>query len=158
MADIPKIVNLLIKSWQEHYHSFLPALFLNNMSVEKQIGRHEKYFSQKIDYLIAENNQKEFLAFTSHGPTRGEGIDCDWELYTLYVASNAQGHGIGSALIKEVFKQAKNKGANLGVWVMQENPFKEFYEKQGFIAVGQQEMEIAGRQIMNIAYQKASSN
>ncbi|MEM6800164.1 MAG: GNAT family N-acetyltransferase [Bacteroidota bacterium] len=155
--DIPQIAALLVKSWREHYHYFLPSSFLKHMSVEKQIARHERYYTEQIEYLIVEGENEDLLAFASHGPMRGEEMTCDWELYTLYVASHAQGKGIGSALLGELSRQAKQHASNLGVWVMEQNPFKSFYEKHAFKAVSQMHMEIGNSSIMNIGYLKELS-
>ncbi len=58
-----------------------------------------------------------------------ERDDVDW----LFVAPNAQGQGVGSALLEHA-KSLRPDG--LALWVFESNvPARQFYERRGFVAV-----------------------
>ena len=139
-TELPAIVRLLIRIWQEQYHSFLPQAFLHNMDFDRQLQRHKSYVEKGASYLIAENQQEELLGFCSFGENRDAFPASKWELYTLYVAPEQQRKGIGKSLIDEMQKQFE-RGEEVAVWVMKANPFRHFYEKRGFTLVGEKEVD-----------------
>jgi ribosomal protein S18 acetylase RimI-like enzyme len=56
----------------------------------------------------------------------------DWELYQVQIASKYQGKGIGSQIITEVLRSAKQMGAHVRLYVLKKNPAKRLYERLGF--------------------------
>ena len=147
-TELPAIVKLLIRIWQEQYSSFLPPTFLQKMDFERQLQRHTAYFEKSTNYLIVENSSKEIVGFCSFGKNRDSFPIAKWELYTLYVSPEQQGRGIGGKLIQEIQHQLK-QGEEMAVWVMQENPFRHFYEKMGFKLVGQRKVDMGEFEVVH---------
>ena len=145
-SDLEGIVLLLLRIWKEQYRSFLPASFLDKMNFDHQLKRHQKYFGKGSTYLIAENGQKDLLGFCSFGENRDSFPDSSWELYTLYVAPEQQGKGIGSSLIKEILRHLVHED-EMAVWVMEANPFRQFYEKRGFKWVGERMVDFGNFEV-----------
>jgi ribosomal protein S18 acetylase RimI-like enzyme len=58
--------------------------------------------------------------------------DADWELYQVQVAAKFQGKGIGSKILMEVLRSAKQMGAHVRLNVLKNNPAKRLYERLGF--------------------------
>lgn len=152
--DIPAIADLLIRSWREHYQHFLPASFLDALDQDHQIRRHERIMSKGTPYWIAENEQNELLGFASYGPSRDTDLPSRMELYTIYVDSHFHKRGIGQGLLDRVIQDLLPSIPSLSVLVMEENPFRAFYEKNGFIIKGRQHMDLDDNQIISLIYKK----
>ncbi|MEO0471009.1 MAG: GNAT family N-acetyltransferase [Bacteroidota bacterium] len=153
--DVSDIASLLIRSWQAHYQIFLPESLLSTMKVEKQVRRHRRYLKQGIHYFIAEK-EHQLIGFASLGPNRSAALSAEYELYTLYVDAAFHHKGIGANLVRLV-ETLVPAGHKLGVWVMEPNPFRSFYEQQGFEAAGKEIMDLGETNVVNIGYVKTVS-
>lgn len=154
-ADVPDIANLLVKTWKSAYGDLLPANFLASLSPQQQIYRHRLYMEKGTDYLVCESAAREIIGFASFGPMREHPEIADHELYTLYVDVDWHGRGIGQALFKRVLSALDGQARKLGVWVMEGNPYRRFYDKNGFEEQARGWMELGGEKVRNILYVKA---
>lgn len=152
IADIPEIASILVHSWKKHYRHFLPAPFLEKLSLAHQIKRHRAYMQGEAQYFVAVDPAGTIMGFASFGKSRGEELQTDCELYTIYVKDDYIGLGIGYQLLIEVLKKAKQSYQTIGVWVMEGNPFLSFYERNGFKLQGEDFMLIEEVKIKNLKY------
>jgi len=149
--DIEEICKILIQSWQQNYVDFIPKKFLASLNLERQIQRHQKYFKKGVQYYIAENAKNEILGFASVGENRLIEIEDSLELHTMYVRNNHQGKGIGAKILERVFKDV-NENESLLVQVFSSNPFKNFYEKNNFFPIGEQEIDMGTFKLAGTIY------
>jgi len=152
--DVSKISKLLIDTWANCYKDFIPSDFLNNLNLDKQIQRHTKYMTANTKYFVAENEFHQLIGFTSYGKNRNENINCEIELYTLYVDMNYQGKGIGKSLLNSILSDLKNIENNIVVSVFEKNPFKKFYTKNGFTKIGEEIIDMGEFELMGEIYMK----
>lgn len=108
----------------------------------------------QAQYLVAENQQGEVVGFASFGKSRNEALYTDSELYTMYVDEAYLGKGIGSQLLFQVINKAKKHHQYLGVFVMEKNKFRSFYEKNSFLLKGTEMMDLGGVEVKNCRYVK----
>ncbi len=140
--DIPEIARLLIEVWQTCYTDFVPQHFLDGLGFNKQIQRHKAYLDRGVNYLICiDKSNLGLLGFTSFGVSRFDKYEVDIELYSLYVDPTIQGQGIGTRFIEEIFKDPFNAPSELIVSVFADNPYKGFYEKNGFRQIGKEHID-----------------
>jgi ribosomal protein S18 acetylase RimI-like enzyme len=93
------------------------------------------------------------VGFAWGGPCRDEGSKYSGELLAIYVLAGAQRAGAGRALVREVAKDLLQQGMpSMLVWVLAENPSRSFYEALGGTLVGEQEIEIGGARLREVAY------
>jgi len=90
--------------------------------------------------LIAEQDGVPVGYAQLNGQSKGDGVvgTRPMELQRIYSIREYIGKGVGSALMKESIREAKERGFNclwLGVWEKNERAIK-FYEKWGFQKVG----------------------
>ncbi|MEM7372083.1 MAG: GNAT family N-acetyltransferase [Bacteroidota bacterium] len=154
LSDIPAIADVLIRSWQEHYRHFLPDSFLDNLNLDHQIRRHSRIMKSGTTYWVAENEQQQLCGFASYGPDREAKLPSSMELYTIYVDASVQNKGIGQGLLDRVISDIQHEHNGLAVLVMEVNPYRRFYEKNGFVSIGREKMELAGNHLTNIIYLK----
>ncbi|MFK7774926.1 MAG: N-acetyltransferase family protein [Saprospiraceae bacterium] len=136
--DIPNICQLLISTWQSCYADFIPQDFLDNLNLAHQIRRHTSSMEKGIIYFIIENDQKELLGFASFGKNRMEEFEGENELYTIYVSKRNQGKAIGKQLLEAVLKAIPKNDQTMLVSVFEKNPYRSFYEKNGFSKIGEE--------------------
>ena len=75
------------------------------------------------------------------------------ELYAIYLLPQAQGHGLGSALLKTLADALRAQGfKSMAAWVLLDNSSSAFYRKTGAVPVSQKEMEIGGATLQVIAF------
>lgn len=124
-ADLEEMVRI----WYEASvlaHSFIPSSF---WAFNKSAMR-EKYFP------LAEN-----LIFEEEGKVAGFISLVGERICALFVAPEMQGKGIGRALLEHALALKGN--LSLKVYKENENAFR-FYEKFGFLAVGEEIDEFTG--------------
>lgn len=152
---IPAIAALLVKSWKTHYAYFLPASLLEGLNESHQAKRHLAYMQGQARYFVAESMKGELLGFASFGKSRSDKLEADGELYTLYVDEAFIGQGIGFQLLHHITAHARTSFHQMGVFVMRENPFRSFYERNHFRLIGEEIMDLGGHEIANCMYHKA---
>lgn len=119
----------MVRIWYEASviaHSFIPASFW----ASQKSAMKEKYLP------LAEN-----LVFEEEGQVAGFISLIGGKVCALFVAPEMQGKGIGKALLERA-KTLKGK-LSLKVYRENENTFR-FYNKCGFVAVGEELDELTG--------------
>lgn len=81
--------------------------------------------------------ERERVGFVAIKPTSEELI-----LEHLYVRSDCQGRGIGSAVLKILFAQADGKNLPIRVGALRGSDSNRFYVRHGFVPVGEAEWDI----------------
>ena len=132
----------------------MPAAFLEELQIDQQLARHQRIFQSGAADIVAENEAGQLLGFASFGPSRFKELPSDVELYTLYVDHLFHRQGIGQLLLNGVLHRLPSDSRSLGVLVMAPNPYRVFYERNGFERIGLQPMELAAFSIDNIVYKK----
>ncbi|MDH3232833.1 MAG: GNAT family N-acetyltransferase, partial [Alphaproteobacteria bacterium] len=82
---------------------------------------------------------------------RGSGFAA--EVFTLYVAPDAQGAGIGRGILSNMFSTFRNAGLNSAIiWVLAANPARFFYEAIGGERISEREERLWGTNLPEIGY------
>ena len=105
-------------------------------------GIREAIADGDVTMLVVEDPRGSAIAYaylrSSAEPPSGVAGERAFEIVRFYVDGVAQGRGVGAALMKECFKDAKSRGADV-VWlqVWKEAPWAVgFYARMGFSVVG----------------------
>jgi len=143
-VHIPMIADLLVDTWINGYREFMPTDILNELNVDSQILRHQKYFESGIKYVVALDSQEHLIGFGSFGANRMKLDRGVLELYTLYVGMDSQGKGVGKKLLSEIVNEISG---SLIVSVFAKNPYKQFYTNNGFKYFNEETIEIMGHKL-----------
>lgn len=65
-----------------------------------------------------------------------------WLIDHLYLSPNAQGHGLGAAVLARVIAEADARGLPLLVGALRTSRANRFYERHGFALVGEGEWDL----------------
>lgn len=134
-ADAPAIARVHVTSWRETYAGLMPDEFLERMTNDEMRQRREmgweRTLSQRLETVRVAEQEGVVVAFASAGPARDHpGFEA--ELMTLYALKSAQGQGLGRALFGDMVRTLRADGVqNLALWVLEANPTRQWYLRQG---------------------------
>lgn len=134
-SDAGGIARVRVDTWRSAYRGLLPDQVLDNMFY---LEVEEKFLEVLSDHrdppvmYVAENDAGEVCGFSFGGPERSGEFNYQAEIYAIYVRQEYQGQGIGLRLLKAVVKDFQARGwKSMLLWVLSDNPYRRFYEKQG---------------------------
>jgi GNAT superfamily N-acetyltransferase len=144
--DIPLIRALTFKVWPQTYAAILTreqiGYMLDRMYSASSL---EKQMNEGSEFIIIVNNNEPvgFAAYFRYEETV-------YKLDKIYILTTEQGKGTGKALLEQVIKNVKEKGALfLRLNVNRHNKAKGFYEKYGFTVVAEGDFDIGNGFFMN---------
>ena len=145
-ADIPVIRELAYKIWPGTYQAILGAeqvgYMLDLLYSEKTL---RKQMEQQVDFIVVSDNDIP-VGFASFSLSH-TGI---YKLHKIYVLQSQQGKGVGRMMIDYVKQHAISAGAKfLQLNVNRHNNARQFYEKLGFVAIREEDIDIGNGYFMN---------
>ena len=149
IEDIPIIRDLAYIIWPEAYGTILSPEQLSYMldrfysfpSLELQLKDYDHNFILVLNEGIP-------VGFASFSPKQN-GKDVI-RLHKIYILPQEQGNGTGKFLLQNVIEGGKQLGGTkLELNVNQYNKARFFYLKQGFIMIGEEDVEIGEGYFMN---------
>src|SRR5690349_22388225 len=111
LQDARAIARIDVETWRTTYAGMLPDRVLLRMSTERQAGTWAGFVRHRPgDVLVAEHRQVGttsgdivLAGFGNCGPQRDAVLGYAGEVYTLYIAPEAQGRGLGRLLLLGLF-------------------------------------------------------
>ena len=156
-GDAAAIARVHVETWRAAYAGVVPDAYLVAMTESKQALQWNTAIRRAVApeaVLVAESGDLpggRIVGFGSCGRARkrpGMG-----EVFTLYVAPDWQGRGIGRRLLYGLFAKLKAGGLNEAlVWVLSDNPARFFYEAMGARRVAERQERFAGERLEEAAY------
>jgi GNAT superfamily N-acetyltransferase len=150
--DAACIAHVHVQSWRTTYAGLVPEAYLANLDEAERAVLWGEWLTQDVQVYVAESQGK-VVGFASGGPMREPLQTYEGEVYALYLLQEVQGQGIGTALLYEIAGALLDMGfVSMAVWVLEENPAKEFYMKLGALPITSKEIEIGGVQLTEVVY------
>jgi GNAT superfamily N-acetyltransferase len=153
--DVFAIAGVLVDTWRSTFRGLLADTFLDGMSREDEAIRLARRMGVPgVYYLVAvEPVRSNVIGFANFGPPRGRVPAHIHELYALYIRSERQRAGIGTALVRSVAAECAGQGAkSLFAWVLAGNPNRQFYERLGAKVIGTSGVGVGDRSYEQVAY------
>ncbi|GGA64191.1 GNAT family N-acetyltransferase [Ornithinibacillus halotolerans] len=153
IQDAKGIARVHVDSWRTTYKGIVPNSFLENMSYADREERWKEMIPHH-QVFVAENEAGEIVGFSSGGLERfGKYPDYQGEVYAIYILEQYQGLGLGTKLLEPIVQYLKENGINrMLVLVLAENSATYFYESLGAKRIGTEELEIAGKKLVEFVY------
>lgn len=144
--DIPAIAAVHVASWDAAKEGLdLPS----RRSAEERSQHWTAFLDNGVGELWVAEDAGGIGGFLAFGPSRDEDRSGETEVYTLYVAPDRWGRGIGSALLGHV-----HDAGPVSLWVAEGNTrARGFYAGHGFIPDGARE---AGHHVPVIRMERSS--
>ncbi|MGD8406538.1 MAG: GNAT family N-acetyltransferase [Anaerolineales bacterium] len=154
--DAGAIASVHVDSWRSTYRDIIAPDYLASLSVDYHSERWLEILRRqnaKNCVFVAEKKDKQIIGFASGGPQRDPQLNYDGELYAIYVLETAQRHGLGTRLTHAVGDYLVTNGfENMLVWVLEDNPFRLFYEALGGEYVSKKTITIDEQELIEVAY------
>lgn len=153
-ADAPAIAHVHVTSWRETYAGLMPEDFLTRMTDsaarERRAANWLRDAADPAQVVLVAEQTGQVVAFASAGPPRDHpGVDA--ELFTLYALRAAQGRGVGRALLAALARELAARGQrSLALWVLDVNPTRQWYMRQGGREQGEKMQAIPGGELREL--------
>jgi ribosomal protein S18 acetylase RimI-like enzyme len=153
LEDAKAIARIEVDTWRSTYAGMLPDRVLLNMSERRQTASWASFLRHRPEDVAVAQAGNNVIGFGNCGTQRDSTIRFAGEIYTLYVASDRQGQGLGRALLLSLFQRLVDTGHASGlVWVVRANPARFFYERMGGQQVMHRPIPVGGQPVEAIAY------
>lgn len=131
--DAASIAAIEVETWRATYAGVLADAVLIGLSAERKAREWRSWLRQSTGGVwVWDDNRLGPQGFGHCGRQRLPSLPYDGEITTLYVLPDAQGHGIGRALLRAMFADLKTRGMESAlVWVLEANPSRFFYGHLG---------------------------
>ena len=156
-GDAAAIARVHVETWRAAYAGIVPDAYLVTMTESKQALQWNHTIRRTVPpeaVLVAESQDLpggRIVGFGSCGRARkrpGGG-----EIFTLYVAPDWQGRGVGRMLLEGLLARLHGGGLKQAVvWVLSDNPARFFYEALGARRVAEGRERFAGVELDEAAY------
>jgi GNAT superfamily N-acetyltransferase len=150
--DAVAISHVHVQSWRTTYAGIVPQEYLATLNEAERVRLWGEWLTRDIPVYIADLDG-ETVGFVSGGAIREPVQTYDAELYAIYLLEQAQGQGIGTALLKKLAESLSGKGfTSMIVWVLEKNPSRHFYEKLSARMVTAKDIQIGGVMLSEVSY------
>jgi ribosomal protein S18 acetylase RimI-like enzyme len=155
LADAAGIARVHVETWRAAYPGIVPKDYLVSMTEPRQTALWEASIRRARGadtVLVAEGGGSAgIVGFGNCGRARrGEAMG---EVFTLYVANDWQGRGIGRTLLGRLFDSLHGHDLNeVMIWVLSANPARFFYEAMGGKRLAERREPFSGMVLDETAY------
>ncbi len=155
LADAPEIARVHVETWRAAYPGIVPEDYLVSLTEPRQTALWEASIrgTRGADtVLVAESAEGAgIVGFGNCGRARHGGAM--GEVFTLYVAGDWQGRGIGRSLLGRLFHTLHGHDLNEAtIWVLSANPARFFYEAMGGKRLAERREPFSGMLLDETAY------
>jgi GNAT superfamily N-acetyltransferase len=138
--DAEQVAQVQTQTWRAAYLGMLPHGILIGFG-EAQGGAFWRRVLERAgggDAVLVAELDDDVVGFVSSGPSRERLPGYRGEFYALYVLPEAQGCGIGTALIAHAGRALiRRRWIGAAVWVLEDNDLgRRFYETLGGLPLG----------------------
>lgn len=153
VEDSAGIARVQVDTWRNTYREIVPQHFLDEMDYEQRSEAWKEQLAKGDSYIFVADMDKVVCGFISGGRLREPLVGYDGEIYAVYILPEAQRHGCGRAMMRRMAQVLSEDGLkSMAVWVLEKNPACEFYARLGGKRAAEQEIEIGGAKLVEVAY------
>jgi GNAT superfamily N-acetyltransferase len=153
--DAAGIARVHVDTWRATYAGIVPAEHLAALSAEAgaQRWRSNLAAAEPGRFTYVADDAGQVVGFASGGPERSGDPEYRGEVYALYVLPAWQRRGVGRQLLGACGRRLLAQGVvSLLIWVLADNPSRDFYARLGGLPLREQEIEIGGACLREVAY------
>ncbi|MCU0838367.1 MAG: GNAT family N-acetyltransferase [Rhodospirillales bacterium] len=156
VTDAPLIAEIYVEGWRQAYPGLVPNTVLLQLSPNAQARQWAVALARQgvaESVVVAERANGRIVGFGSCGEARATRLPQAGEIFTLYVASDAQEQGVGRAVLWRLFDTLLDRGLNSAlVWVLAGNPARFFYESMGARRIAERTEHLWNTDLPQVAF------
>lgn len=156
LDDAEGLARVHVDSWQVAYKGIVPDEHLASLSYEKRASRWRESLANADSaafVYVAQDDNGTVVGFAGGGPERDGDPNYKGELYAIYLHPDYLRRGIGRQLAQTVARRLIKMGlSSMLVWVLAQNPSRQFYEALGGKYLYEKRIEIGGANLIEVAY------
>lgn len=137
--DLAAVATVHAAASEAVYRGVLPDELLDHFDVARRREALCSFLAANDRILLVAVDQNDIIGFAVVGPARDDDVVVDTaELYSLYVAPEHWGGGVGKRLQETACRQLVVAGYGTAIlWVLQNNTrARHFYEQSGWVFDG----------------------
>jgi len=152
--DAERIAWVHLESWKATYPGIIPQAYIDGLRVEDGAARwRERLADPKGPVVLVAEDEAGIFGFAAGGAMVHPVDGFDGELEAIYLLASHHKHGAGAVLVRGMAQALGARGfRSMVVWALKENPACGFYQRMGGVLVGEQEIEIGGVTLPEVAY------
>ncbi len=144
-SDLTGIINVHVETWKTAYKGVVPDNYIQSFIIRTQHKTWQnqlKIMMKDNNFFVAERDKDRIVGFAIGGLERSNHPNYKGELMGIYILKEYQRQGIGKALTRKIIEELiKMEINNMLVWVLENNPYRAFYETLGGKIVDKKEHE-----------------
>jgi len=154
LDDVSVCAQIHIQAWQETYRGIIPDSYLDIVDLSKRASMWKKIIENKnIFNFVAEIEEVGVVGYLTGGKNRSSFFPDYGEIMGIYLLKEYHHKGIGQTLFNFGLRVLRENGyKKVSLWVLKENSTCIFYSKMKGYTDKEQEIEIAGKKLLEIAY------
>jgi ribosomal protein S18 acetylase RimI-like enzyme len=154
--DAPAIAVVHDASYRRTYAGIFPQSVFDSVSLPSREHLWTRVLTEQAASsltLVGCTEDGNIAGFISGGRERTGHLNCDAEVYAIYLLPSVQRRGLGTSLIREFARELRDQGfRSMAVWVLKLNMSKAFYEALGGQILAEQTIERGGQSFLEVAY------
>lgn len=152
-SDAAAIAAVEVESWRAAYAGILEDRILLGLSEARLTAGWDAELRRPRGPVRVWDEPDEGVIGFAHGGALRESLPWDAEVFMLYVHPDAQGRGIGRALLEGLFADFVEDGwRSVLVWVLADNPARFFYQRMGARLALSREIPFHGQTVPVLGY------
>ena len=144
IADAEGIARVRIASWRGAYRGIVPDAVLDGYDLAAETAtwrdrlRDQAVVKVSVADLVEPRASPRLVGYVTEGPARGDDVAGLGEIWAVYVDPEAQGRGVGRALMDAAVRGLAGRGYDEAMlWVFEANAAaRGFYERMGWAPDG----------------------
>ncbi|MEA2578267.1 MAG: hypothetical protein QOD78_1855 [Chloroflexota bacterium] len=143
--DAAAIADADVRGWLSTYRDLVPDAVLDGLSVERRTAQWRETIASQASadsvgrtWVVEDAGGVRGFAATGAIRDVPDGVAAGGEVFAIYLAPEARGHGLGRAIFSHAVEDLRGRGFDpIVVWVFEANAVaRRFYEAAGFLPDG----------------------
>jgi GNAT superfamily N-acetyltransferase len=152
LDDAHGIARVQVESSRTTYAELFSAEYLDSFSTEARQQVWSALLADPGQVTLVATVGAEIVGFANGGPNRGQE-PFHAEVYAIYLVAACQRVGVGRHLMGRLVHELSVLGHDsLIVWVLRDNPFRQFYERLGGAIFSGKRVSAGGRTLDEVSY------
>lgn len=155
LKDAAALGHIQVTSWRSAFRNIAPDDYLDHqVSEENQAEDWKEILADDGQAVFVAEMDTNVIGYAWAHKEDDESIEWDAELISMHLLPEHKRQGIGRKLFAAVAGQLKEQGCHsVYLWVLEENhPSRKFYEALGGQRAGSHQINLGGKDLMEVAY------